>query len=301
MAQPITQNPYKIIGAQLKTGLNAIIAGLPGSPTIDDLVDEVFTFVEGLYYSGARLQVENEIKSVAYHAINAYRDQLVLAGKAGYTLKELALIQYLVGDKMTTSLPPSRVADRLTDVESAIGTSNYRTLNQVPIFLATTIGANSFEYWDAELNNPASTWGIYFSSFPGENYVNTLYWNVAAMNGALAGYGATPNGLIEPTTDKVTTKMVSALIGGLTLAAGIVIFGWIPGIGNPVLPINNLGSWNIIRGGRGGGLEPSAAAENTDYIAVTLVSVSGDHAFRNDQTGEAWWSDDADPGDKIFV
>ena len=50
----------------------------------------------------------------------------------------------------------------------------------------------------------------------------------------LAGYGATPTGLIEPTTNMITTNMVSALIGALTITAGKVIFNWIPRITRPV-------------------------------------------------------------------
>jgi hypothetical protein len=61
-----------------------------------------------------------------------------------------------------------------------------------------------------------------------------MVWSVAAMNGALSAYGATSEGLIAPTTDIVTTQMVSALMGALVVSAGKLLFNWAPRITKPL-------------------------------------------------------------------
>ena len=86
------------------------------------------------------------------------------------------------------------------------------------------------------------------------------YYVEAAMVGALAGYGATPSGMVVPSVNFVTTKMASALIGALTVTAGKVVFGWIPRI----QPVSVAAGTGMGGGGgrfgamanRGGGFNP---------------------------------------------
>jgi len=91
MAQPNTVNPYSAIGALLAPGLDAIIASLPGTPTIDDLVTQVNNYIQSEFYSSATTQVQIEIGSVCYHAINSFRNNLVLNGQAMYNSKQMPL------------------------------------------------------------------------------------------------------------------------------------------------------------------------------------------------------------------
>jgi len=72
----VTVNPYEEIGAQIAPGLNSIIGALTGSPSIDDLVNAVYVYVQPLYYpvpTGVTvpLQTQIQIKSVARNAINS--------------------------------------------------------------------------------------------------------------------------------------------------------------------------------------------------------------------------------------
>lgn len=234
MSQSNTINPYEVIGQQIPTGLNTVIAALPASPTVDDLVNEVYNFVQPIYYPNATAQQTIEIKSVAYNAINSYRNSLVLSGSANYSVNQIPFLQMLIGPGMTANTAPDSFTDRIEDIEDNIGTSNITVFEQTPLFLSTTIGRNASQYWLAQIANPQSLWAAFFSTTPGANYLNSLLYNVAAMNGALSGYGASPLGLIEPTTNVVSTTMVSSLIGALTVTAGKVIFNWIPRITKPM-------------------------------------------------------------------
>ncbi len=233
MAQPTTINPYSAIGQQLQSGLNAIILGLPANPTVDDLVNQVWSYIQPIYYT-SQTKIEIEVKSVAYNAINSYRSNLVLNGLTTYDAVQNAFIDLLIGARMTSNTPPDVFAVSIADIEDNIGISELTMPDQQPLFLATTCGSNANNYWIAELANPQSSWASYFSSNGGQNYLNTMQWNVAAMNGALAGYGAQSNSLVEPTTGLITNQMVSALVGALTITAGKVIFNWTTRITKPL-------------------------------------------------------------------
>jgi len=105
----------------------------------------------------------------------------------------------------------------------------------------------------------------YFPPSP-ENYMDLPYYTEAAMLGALAGYGAKFNSMIEPTINNVTNNMVSALIGALTVTAGKLIFDWIPRIQPDSVTALQMGNGNggrgsegVIRGNRGGNTLPTEA------------------------------------------
>jgi hypothetical protein len=232
MAQQKTVNPYSIIGTQVMAALDAIIAALPPSPTVDDLITQVYNYVKPIYYPTATQQITIELKSVAYNVINSYQNNLVLSGNAMFNGKQAPFLQMLIGQGAVLTTPDS-FADRLADIEDNIGISDLTINDQTPLFLATTTGNGAYNYWIAQIDAGSPTWGAYLSQNPGQNYMNVLQWSLAAMNGALAGYGATPSGMIQPTTEMVTTKMVSALIGAITATAGRIIFNWTPRITKP--------------------------------------------------------------------
>jgi hypothetical protein len=226
-----------MIGAEIAPGLNAIIAALPSPATAtpDLLVDEVYNYISSLYYPSASRQTEMQIKSIAYHVINSVRNSLVLSGNAGYNLNQAPFVEMLIGSEMTSNLPAISFSDRLSDIEDNVGTSELTVNEQIPLYLATSVGQAAYAKLLSEIGKGgASGWSVYFSTTPGENYINTLYWGMEAMNGSLAGYGATPQGLISPTTDVVSVDMISALIGALTAVAGKVMFKWIPRITKPL-------------------------------------------------------------------
>lgn len=228
----ITVNPYKIIGTQYVTGLNSIIAALPPVPTIDDLVTAVYNYVQPIYYPtvGAGtvpLQVETEIKSVANHVINSYVNSLIGNGSAVFTMGQLQIIGLLIGSEVSGNLP-IYLNSWIGDVEDNITKEQLTIQEQIPLLIATAVGESAVAYWRLQIVGP-SPWSPYFIS-NNNDYNSIPEWVAASMNGALAGYGANVQGLIQPTTNRIGTIMISGLIGSLTIAAGKVVFGWIPRI-----------------------------------------------------------------------
>ncbi len=284
MAQPQTINPYaSLIGQQISAGLTAVINAIPLSPTADDLVAQVATYVSSIYYLTPNAQTTVEIKALAYNAINSYRNNLVLNGNALYNGTQAPFIQMLIGNCGNTA--PDSFQDRNADIEDNIGTSELTVLEQNPLFLATTFGTNANRYWIQQVANPTSPWISHFSTNAGQNYMNISLWSTAAMNGALAAYGATPAGLIEPTINAVSNQMISALIGALTITAGTVLFKWIPRITKP-FPNSNMESINLMKFSNG--LPP---IPNVQWNAVPL-SFSGTSNNYKTWNGGTWGSPD---------
>lgn len=229
-----TVNPYEIIGTQYAAGLAAIIAALPVSPTIDDLVTAVYNYVQPIYYPVSMgvtvpLQVQTEIKSVANHAINSYINSLVPSGSAMFVPSQFPFIGALIGSVVSKCLPIN-LTNWIGDVEDNITKTDLTVDEQRPILMATAIGEAAYTYWRTEtLAGGGSAWASYFI-LNNNDYNSIPYWVEASMNGGLCGYGANYQGLVEPNTDRFSTTMISSLIGSLTIAAGKVIFGWIPRI-----------------------------------------------------------------------
>jgi hypothetical protein len=128
-------------------------------------------------------------------------------------------------------LPLVSIADRIEDVGDNLTGNQLAVDEQTPLLLATTLGGNADLYWRNVIAGlPTSPWNNYINDPLQTAGSDIAYWDAAAMNGTLAGYGATPSGMIEPSVNFVTNKMVWALIGALTVAAGKVLFSWIPRI-----------------------------------------------------------------------
>lgn len=222
-----TLNPYVDIGAQVSPALNAIIAYLHPIPLpqVSDLVAAITQYMTTNYFPGATPQQVTELNSIAYNAINSYNTNLVLSGNAMYNAIQSVFIELLIGAGMTANTAPASFNDVVADIEDNIGTSQLTVNEQTPLFLATTVGAAASAYWTSIIGSPGF-WAPYLPTNPGQLYMNTLLWNVAAMNGALAGYGSSIDGLVEPTTARVGNRMLSALIGALAATAGKVLFNW---------------------------------------------------------------------------
>jgi hypothetical protein len=146
-----------------------------------------------------------------------------------------------------------------------------------------------------QTNYRTAKWASYFSGNAGQNYMNTLQWSVAAMNGALAGYGATPQGLIEPTVNIVSVNFISSLIGALTATAGKIIFNWIPRITKPLTDIGIMNpnpapaSFKIINGGQKMGTAgPSGQGSTGDFGYSTFLGIrtSGNYFHQTDAYDE---------------
>jgi hypothetical protein len=223
----ITLNPYPDLGTEFIAGMNAIIAAPPA--TIDALVTDVVTYVQGVYYTAAITPAQKiELKSVAYSAINSY----VNGGTSSalYNGKQRAFINLLTGPSLTSFLTVDTIGSRILDVEDNITEANLRVEEQTPLFFGTMIGNTAYTYWLAQIAlGGGSSWNTpYFVPAKVSAMGNVPFWTSAAIEGTLIGAKSTMRGMIDDTTQIVGNEIISALIGGLTIAAGKVIFLWIP-------------------------------------------------------------------------
>ena len=274
MSQSNTINPYSEIGGYMSTGLAAIELAAP--TTEDALVTAVADFVASVFYQGApSTQVSIELKSIARNAINSYRSNLVLHGLADFNREQSPFIGMLIGAGMTSNTAPASFNDTVSEIENNIGISALRVGEQTPLFLATTIGINASLYWATQIASPSPFWVSFIGTNAGKNYMNSLLWNVAAMNGALAAYGSSTNGMVQPSTDAVTNQIISALTGGLVITAGKVMFNWIPKIVKPIYQFStDSNEGGVLPGGPG--VERNGG-QFTNSCVDTYVGISGDN------------------------
>lgn len=279
-----TQNPYAEVGQQLTAGLTSIAGTLSGGYTINDLINAAYSYVESQYWpGGASTQIEIELKSIGRTGANSFVNNLVLGGQAGYNASQMGFILSLIGNPMTSNMPLVSIADRIADVEDNITDNQLTVAEQTPLLLATTIGTNADVYWNQVIAaGNASPWYTYYGTLNGGN-LNIVYWDAAAMNGALAGYGATPGSMVEPSVNFVTNKMASALMAALVCSAGKVIFNWIPRAQH-INPMVNMGAGAIYGGGGapiGGGpatgisWAPWGNKGNADWCVGTITYANG--------------------------
>lgn len=226
-----TFNPYPLIGTQLTMGMDAISTALNPASTVDDLANAIYAYIQPIYYpvSGGvspPIQFEIEIKSVVYNIINSYNNNPQTA-TLFYGPKQSYFIDLLLGLKTEATTPINAINSWLLDIEDNITKDSMPIAAQTPLLLATVQGKAIYAYWNAKIATPGS-WTHFFQTPTALNYASIPHWLVACMEGALIGAQATPQGLIQPTTEIVTVNIVSALIGGLTIGAGKVIFKWVP-------------------------------------------------------------------------
>lgn len=225
----ITYNPYPEIGQQLTKGLEAIASALTPTSTVDDFVNEIYKFIQPIYYPApVSKQLEIEIKSVAYNMINAYNNK-TLNYNILYGPIQSNIIEMMLGSTTTDHTPINALKSWFLDIEDNITKSNLSIEAQTPLLLTTTCANNLYDYLVAKVATPG-VWASFFQTPAALNYANIPFWTAACMEGVLIGANATQKGLIAPTTDIVSVDIISALIGGLAIGGGKIIFKWVPRI-----------------------------------------------------------------------
>ncbi len=120
----------------------------------------------------------------------------------------------------------------LLDVEDNITKSDLTVPEQIPLLIATMLGETAFTYWNTDVNASGASqkWTGYYQSNQAYNYANMPFWVAAAIEGALVGYGSSPDANLEPTTAMVGSKMIAALQGALAVNIALVALQMIPRI-----------------------------------------------------------------------
>lgn len=174
-----TINPYPVIGKDFTNGLNAIIAGLPPTPTTNDLANLIVTYIDATYYgtslTGPQLI---ELKSIVLSAADSYTNGGISNMYAG-SRNPLALL--LMGPSFANYTLDS-LKSRILDIEDNIPKSGLGIAQQAPYYFATVIGTFGYDYWTSEIASGTSLWKTpYFDNALSSALSNASFWIAAGM------------------------------------------------------------------------------------------------------------------------
>jgi hypothetical protein len=217
-------NAYGTVGSQLNSGLGSIQSGLTSGMTFANLTALVSTYIQTTYPTlGSDQFATSEFNGVVTNAANFY----INSNLDGYNAAQMPYIQTLLNGLY--GVPIGSIPDFIADLEDNINKSSLSLEDQVPLFIATSVATNSYNYWLAAVASPGN-WASkgYFNSNAYVNYANIPYWVEAAVQATLTGGNkAATYGQIDPPRI-IGVDLVSALASGLTVSAGKVLFRWIP-------------------------------------------------------------------------
>ncbi len=234
-------NPYPSLGPKIKTALDAIITTLPLSPTFENLNDELYNAL----FSGNPPNDDLVIlyaKSVLPNIYNSYISGAVTSSTANVLgtferasaesekpLSNYNEKQHLVISELLNSIKiatPESIPQLLALTDEKIAASGLNIKEQTPLFVATTVGKATCEYWLQQIPQP-SPWAAYMvnpaitpQAMDALNYANVGSWVSASMQGALLAWGSINLPKIE------LVDMEAAFIGATGMAAGKVVFKW---------------------------------------------------------------------------
>lgn len=220
-------NPYPEIGKQLINGMEFIIKNIEKTDNVDNLVDIVSKYVSSLYYpKNENTEKLIEIKSVAYNVINTYLNS-TFESSVSYNSNQNLFISLML--RCLNSIPVYGVGSYLKDVEESIVSSGISIVEQTPLLIASMNGRSINSYWENTISSTSKgKWNNFINSNPAINNASIPFWTEACIQGSLIGANASHRGLISTTIEIVTVEIVSALIGALSIGAGVVLFSWIP-------------------------------------------------------------------------
>jgi hypothetical protein len=222
------QNPYPALGPKIKTALDAIIISLPLSPTFENLNDALFNAVFAIDPPTDELTILY-IKSVLPNVYNSYLNgavtlSVVEGSQTIYSQKQILVITETLNTLRTA--PTETIPQFLSLTDEKIATSGLTIAEQAPLFVATTAGKATYEYWLQQIPQPSS-WAAYMvnpnitpQAMDALNYANVGSWVSASMQGALLAWGSINLPKIE------FIDMMAAYLGATGMAAGKVVFKW---------------------------------------------------------------------------
>ncbi len=146
------------------------------------------------------------------------------AAGGGWSEKQQLIINDLFSALPTTSV--ESILQLLSLTDEKIAASGLSIKEQTPLFIATTVGKATCEYWLQQIPQP-SAWAAYMvnpnitpQAMDALNYANVGSWVSASMQGALLAWGSINLPKVE------LVDMEAAIIGATGMAAGKVVFKW---------------------------------------------------------------------------
>jgi hypothetical protein len=227
-------NPYYVLGEKQKEALDFIIANLPPSPTFEQLNEVLLTAVFGIAPDGvlssdtAPLFLQTVLPLAHNGYINgagktlAFKNSSTSEGSNTtpmYTERQMPNIRQMLDG--IQSVPAESIVAVLNAAEETIAGSGLAYQEQLPLYIAVEAGRSQAAYWLMQINTPGA-WAVYQNTDAAINYLHMPQLISAAVRATLLCYG-----LIKPA--QVTVPDVfPAMVGSIGLAAGKVIFGWVP-------------------------------------------------------------------------
>ena len=220
-------NPYSVIEAKYSEGLDAIVSSFMGSPTVDDLVNAVYSYVVSAYSMSSVTGIQQQnMKTAIYGTINGYLNYNLL-----YNPQQMNFIQPLINGTLACGNPED-INQHILDMEEEITGSGLSSWEQMPLLNATAAGKAAYTYWANQINSAPASWTSYITSFT-PPIVKFPYWVAATMQGALIGlnYLNTLKGnsfldTLGAVTEAEGADVLFPLYGALAVCCGKVIFNY---------------------------------------------------------------------------
>lgn len=205
-------NPYTTLAKQHMYGLNAIItsigAGGPATVTLDKLTKAVYDYISSVYTDFAtNPKLEADAYAAIANAINGY----MANGESSPYLGPLL------------SVPVASLSSQFDKIFDASKTASTIKITAESQQMVVAIGKVDVEHWRNQIA-AKGPWTPYLNGNAAIDTATIPFWTDAAMFGAMTSLGQ-----LKSTDARAATPVFPiALIGSLVLAAGKVVFGWVP-------------------------------------------------------------------------
>lgn len=222
-----TYNPYSADVDLLSNGLDYIIANVPSSPTVYDLLDTCEAYLYTLI-PGAPANVGIGMKIALTNVLNSYIDGKI-EQNLSYDPSQLALVNSVYDGIRQQSI--DSLGDFFADSAQQLAMAEYSTYSKGPMYYALMEAEVSYYYWLGKIGAPGG-WATYLNSNAAINYSNIPYWVSAAYVAAFAGWSLGQDVNLNypiPTTQPGIAVMLpkfSAMLSALFLTSGEVILGF---------------------------------------------------------------------------
>jgi len=243
MSTNIKLNPFQLAGKWNTNGLDAVIAGLPGTPTIQDISDETVDYILTVAYNASqvaesdRVAIANMVAAVINYLTedswckdccnNTFDSYKIVKTKieelGGFTPKALSYIMQILGMPCNYSIVnPADFKVVLTQLRTSIIVDNSMAEIEKSIPLAVlAVSESSLNYWITQAG--AGSWNGYMVTYgagSGAAAAIRPFW-LANILGALVSTRVAPVTL-PGTSDALLTLQTTT--GAIANASAFAVF-----------------------------------------------------------------------------
>ncbi len=242
-----TINPYPSLGKYLTDGLDDLIKNISGTPTFDEFNGFIESYISKTFDFEKNKLTEIDLISIIPLSVNGYTNGKIETSSVEQSLFIDTLLNTIIKSQ------PLEIPNLISDFEENISKSNLKTNEQIPLFFATQIGTTMFNYWLKQINDgEASPWYRFLNTNYAVNIANLPYWILASIQAPLIlSYLGEYSTNLKEGIKIAGPFFITALTACIGLAAGKLIFKWLPKINVPQLtldkqPIDNKIAFNWI-------------------------------------------------------